>query len=174
MKNFWQKMSEILDLLVVGYWIVMGFMIILVFIKVLIPQYIFSIDDVCVNKDQVCDYVVKFIEKDLGISVQNPTICFDYRPNDELRGVYHQQNHSITLYLDNLENVHSWILTLIEEIHHSVFVSTKSGIRLYELYDRKVGYENNPLEYAAKLYAIKNFRSIHRKLKKQGLIRYKV
>ena len=75
MKNIWQKMSEIWDLLVVGYWIVMGFMIILVFIKVLIPQYIFSIDDVCVNKDQVCDYVVEFIEKDLGISVQNPTIC---------------------------------------------------------------------------------------------------
>ena len=105
---------------------------------------------------------------------QNPTICFDYRPNDKLRGVYHQQNHSITLYLDNLENVHSWILTLIEEIHHSAFVSTKSGIKLYELYDRKVGYENNPLEYAAKLYAVKNFSSIHRKLKKQGLIRYKV
>ena len=64
------------------------------------------------------------------------------------------------------------MLTLIEEIHHSAFVSTKSGINLYELYDRKVGYKNNPLEYAAKLYALKNFRSIHRKLKKQGGIMY--
>ena len=39
---------------------------------------------------------------------------------------------------------------------------------------RKVGYENNPLEYAAKVYARDKFKSIHRVLKKKGLIRYKV
>ena len=43
-----------------------------------------------------------------------------------------------------------------------------------KLYDRKVGYENNPLEYAAKVYARNKFKSIHRILKKRGLIRYKV
>ena len=47
-------------------------------------------------------------------------------------------------------------------------------MKIYEIYDKKVGYKNNPLEYAAKVYALNNFRSIHRVLKKRGLIRYKV
>ena len=68
----------------------------------------------------------------------------------------------------------SFIITLVEEIHHSIFVSTKSGIKIYQTYDKKVGYENNPLEYAAKVYALNNFRSIHRVLKKRCLILYRV
>ena len=110
----------------------------------------------------------------MGVKIQNLTITFDYSSKNEYRGYYEQNTHSVKLYHENLDNVHSWIITLIEEIHHSIFVSTKSGVRMYELYDRKVGYDNNPLEYAAKLYAVNNFRTIHRILKKQGLIRYKV
>ena len=101
-------------------------------------------------------------------------MIYDYSPNDEFRGFYQQNNHSITLCLKNLYNIHSFILTLTEEIHHSIFVSTKSGIKIYELYDRKVGYDNNPLENAAKVYARDKFKSIHRVLKNRGLIRYRV
>jgi hypothetical protein len=167
-------MSKIWDLLVVGYFIVMGLSILMILLKLLIPHLIFSIDEVCDNKRELCNCVINYIENEMGVTIQNLTINFDYLPNDEYRGYYQQNTHSVTLYHENLGNVYSWILTLIEEIHHSIFVSTKSGIKIYELYDRKVGYENNPLEYAAKLYAVKNFRSIHRKLKKQGLISYKV
>ncbi len=167
-------MSEVLSLVVIGYWVLMGVMILMLLLKLLIPQYIFTIDDVSNNKMEIYKCIVEFIEEDFGIDIQNPTIDFNYELNDEYRGYYDQNDHSIKLYLQNLENVRSFIITLVEEIHHSIFVSTKSGIKIYQTYDKKVGYENNPLEYAAKVYALNNFRSIHRVLKKRGLILYRV
>ena len=167
-------MSEIWSLVVIVYMIIMGVMILMLLLKLLIPQYIFTIDDVSNNKMEIYKCIVEFIEEDFGIDIQNPTIDFNYELNDEYRGYYDQNDHSIKLYLQNLENVRSFIITLVEEIHHSIFVSTKSGIKIYQTYDKKVGYENNPLEYAAKVYALNNFRSIHRVLKKRGLILYRV
>jgi hypothetical protein len=167
-------MSEILGLLVIGYMIITGASLIMVIIKLLIPQYIFTIDEVTEYKSEVYNCVLELIQEDLGVQIKGLTVIYDYSPNDEFKGFYQQENHSITLFLENLDNVHSFILTLLEEIHHSIFVSTKSGIKIYELYDKKVGYDNNPLEYAAKVYARDKFKSIHRVLKKKGLIRYKV
>ena len=167
-------MSEILGLLLVGYLVVTGASLIMVIIKLLIPQYIFTIDEVTEYKSEVYNCVLELIQEDLGVQIKGLTVIYDYSPNDEFQGFYQQENHSITLFLENLDNVHSFILTLTEEIHHSIFVSTKSGIKIYELYEKKVGYENNPLEYAAKVYARDKFKSIHRVLKKNGLIRYKV
>lgn len=167
-------MSEIWSLVVIGYCVLMGVMILMLLLKLLIPQYIFTIDDVSNNKMEIYKCIVEFIEEDFGIDIQNPTIDFNYELNDEYRGYYDQNDHSIKLYLQNLENVKSFILTLLEEIHHSIFVSTKSGIKIYQTYDKKVGYENNPLEYAAKVYAQNKFKSIHRVLKKRGVIRYKL
>ena len=167
-------MSEIWSLVVIAYWVLMGVMILVFILKMTIPYYIFSIDDVCNNKMEIYKCIVEFIEEDFGIDIQNPTIDFNYELNDEYRGYYDQNDHSIKLYLQNLENVRSFIITLVEEIHHSIFVSTKSGIKIYQTYDKKVGYENNPLEYAAKVYALNNFRSIHRVLKKRCLILYRV
>jgi hypothetical protein len=167
-------MSEIWELVLVGYMIITGASLIMVIIKLLIPQYIFTIDEVTEYKSEVYNCVLELIQEDLGVQIKGLTVIYDYSPNDEFKGFYQQENHSITLFLENLDNVHSFILTLIEEIHHSIFVSTKSGIKIYELYEKKVGYENNPLEYAAKVYARDKFKSIHRVLKKNGLIRYKV
>ena len=167
-------MDGIWDLLVIGYWVVMGILSLLILIKLLVPQYIFSIDDICTSKIQVCEYVITYIQDDLGVTLENLNIKFNYEPNDELRGCYDQGNDTIILYHRNLDSVHSWIHTLVEEIHHSVFLSTKKSIMMYELYHRKVGYDNNPLEYAAKVYARNKFKTIHRNLKKSGLIRYKV
>jgi len=167
-------MSEIWSLLVIVYIIIMVISLLVVILKMTIPYYIFSIDDVCNNKMEIYKCIVEFIEEDFGIDIQNPTIDFNYELNDEYRGYYDQNDHSIKLYLQNLENVRSFIITLVEEIHHSIFVSTKSGIKIYQTYDKKVGYENNPLEYAAKVYALNNFRSIHRVLKKRCLILYRV
>ena len=167
-------MSEIWELVLVGYVIITGASLIMVIIKLLIPQYIFTIDEVTEYKSEVYNCVLELIQEDLGVQIKGLTVIYDYSPNDEFKGFYQQENHSITLFLENLDNVHSFILTLLEEIHHSIFVSTKSGIKIYELYDKKVGYDNNPLEYAAKVYARDKFKSIHRVLKKKGLIRYKV
>ena len=167
-------MSEIWKLLLVLYIIITGASLIMVIIKLLIPQYIFNIDEVTEYKSEVYNCVLELVQEDLGVQIKGLRVIYDYSPNDEFKGFYQQENHSITLFLENLDNVHSFILTLIEEIHHSIFVSTKSGIKIYELYERKVGYENNPLEYAAKVYARDKFKSIHRVLKKNGLIRYKV
>jgi hypothetical protein len=167
-------MSEIWELVLVGYMIITGASLIMVIIKLLIPQYIFTIDEVTEYKSEVYNCVLELIQEDLGVQIKGLTVIYDYYPNDEFKGFYQQENHSITLFLENLDNVHSFILTLLEEIHHSIFVSTKSGIKIYELYDKKVGYDNNPLEYAAKVYARDKFKSIHRVLKKKGLIRYKV
>ena len=167
-------MSEILGLLLVGYLVVTGASLIIVIIKLLIPQHIFTIDEVAEYKSEVYNCVLELIQEDLGVQIKGLTVIYDYSPNDEFKGFYQQEKHSITLFLENLDNVHSFILTLLEEIHHSIFVSTKSGIKIYELYDKKVGYDNNPLEYAAKVYARDKFKSIHRVLKKKGLIRYKV
>jgi hypothetical protein len=167
-------MSEIWELVLVGYMIITGASLIMVIIKLLIPQYIFTIDEVTEYKSEVYNCVLELIQEDLGVQIKGLTVIYDYSPNDEFKGFYQQENHSITLFLENLDSVHSFILTLTEEIHHSIFVSTKSGIKIYELYERKVGYENNPLENAAKVYARDKFKSIHRVLKKNGLIRYKV
>jgi hypothetical protein len=167
-------MSEIWKLLVIGYMIITGASLIMVTIKLLIPQYIFSIDEICTNKYQVCDCVINYIQEDLGVTVHNLTIDFDYEPNDEFSGSYLQETHTVTLYHHNLDNVHSWILTLVEEIHHAIFLSTRQTMKTYHAYDKKVGYGNNPLECAAKVYALNNFRSIHRVLKNRGLIRYRV
>ena len=167
-------MSEVWSLVVIGYMIITGASLIMVIIKLLIPQYIFIIDEVTEYKSEVYNCVLELVQEDLGVQIKGLRVIYDYSPNDEFQGFYQQENHSITLFLENLDNVHSFILTLLEEIHHSIFVSTKSGIKIYELYDKKVGYDNNPLEYAAKVYARDKFKSIHRVLKKKGLIRYKV
>ena len=166
-------MGEIWNYLFVGYWVIVTIYSVIYLIKILFPHYIYSIDDVSVNKLDVYQCVIEFVKEDFGIDFRAPTINFIYEPNNEMKGCYEQKSHSITLYIENLDSIHSFILTLIEEIHHSVFVSTKSSIKIYELYDRKVGYDNNPLESAAKLYSVNKFRSIHRKLKKRGLISYK-
>lgn len=71
-------------------------------------------------------------------------------------------------------NVNLFLLTLIEEIHHSIFVSTSTTMKVYQLYDKKVGYDKNPLEYSEKVHARSKFKHIHRILKKRGLIKYKV
>ena len=167
-------MDGIWNYIVVIYWIVMGCSLLMVTIKLIIPQYIFSMDEVTQNKEQVFQTVLNVIERDLGIRVNGLSINYDYSKNDELKGYYDPSKHSITLFMDNLGSVNSYILTLIEEIHHSVFVSSKSGMKLYQSYHKKVGYDNNPLEYSAKVYARDKFKSIHRNLKKSGLIRYKV
>ena len=167
-------MSEILGLLVVGYWVVTGASLIMVIIKLLIPQYIFTIDEVTEYKSEVYNCVLELIQKDLGVQIKGLRVIYDYSPNDEFKGLYQQNNHSITLFLENLDSVHSFILTLIEEIHHSIFVSTRQTMKIYDYYNEKVGYNQNPLEYAAKLYAQNKFQSIHRVLKKRGVIRYKL
>lgn len=167
-------MSEVWSLVVVVYMIIMVISLLVIILKMTIPYYIFSIDDVCNNKMEIYKCIVEFIEEDLGVQIKDLRVIYDYSPNDEFKGFYQQEDHSITLFLENLDNVHSFILTLTEEIHHSIFVSTKSGIKIYLLYNRKVGYENNPLEYAAKVYARDKFKSVHRVLKKKGLIRYRL
>tara|TARA_B110000902_G_scaffold245382_1_gene299483 strand:+ start:490 stop:993 length:504 start_codon:yes stop_codon:yes gene_type:complete len=167
-------MSEIWSLVVIGFWVLMVISLLVIILKMTIPYYIFSIDDVCNNKMEIYKCIVEFIEEDFGIDIQNPTIDFNYELNDEYRGYYDQNDHSIKLYLQNLENVRSFILTLVEEIHHSIFVSTKSSMKTYQSYDKKVGYENNPLEFSAKVYSITNFKSIHMILQKRGLILYRV
>ena len=166
-------MSGIWDYLFVGYWIIVGVYSVIYLIKLLFPHYIYSIDDVSVNKLDVYQCVIEFVKEDFSIDFRVPTINFIYDPNNEMKGCYEQKGHSITLYMKNLDSVNSFIQTLTEEIHHSVFVSTKSSIKIYELYDRKVGYDNNPLECAAKLYSENKFKPIHRKLRKRGLISYK-
>ena len=167
-------MEEIWDLLVVGYFIIMTVLSLAIVIKFLIPHHIFPIDDVCTDKNEVFKCIKKLIEEDMGVQTKTTRINFNYKPSDDWKGFYNQSNHSITIYVKNTSTVHSFVLTLIEEIHHSIFVSTLSAIKIYQIYDKKVGYNNNPLEYSAKVYAINNFRSIHRNLKKQGLITYTV
>ena len=167
-------MSENWGLLLVLYIIITGASLIIVIIKLLIPQYVFTIDEVTEYKSEVYNCVLELIQEDLGVQIKDLTVIYDYSPNDDLRGCYQQNDHSITLYLQNLDSVHSFTLTLVEEIHHAIFLSTRQTMKTYQSYDKKVGYENNPLEYAAKVYALNNFRSIHRVLKKRGLIRYKV
>ena len=148
--------------------------LLVVILKMTIPYYIFSIDEVTKNKSEVYHCLLELIQKDLGIDIQNPTIDFNYELNDEYRGLYDQNYHCITLYLQNLEDVRSFILTLTEEIHHSIFVSTRQTMKIYDYYNEKVGYNQNPLEYAAKVYAQNKFKSIHRVSKKRGVIRYKL
>ena len=167
-------MNQFWNIIIVIYWIVMGCSLLMVIIKLIIPQYIFSIEEVTEDKEQVFQTVLNVIERDLGVRVNGLSINYDYTKNDKLQGYYDPSNHSITLFVDNMETVHSFILTITEEIHHSIFVSSKSGMKLYQSYHRKVGYDNNPLEYSAKVYARDKFKSIHRNLKKSGLIRYKV
>ena len=167
-------MDGIWDYIVVIYWIVMGCSLMMVTLKLFIPQYIFSIEEVTEDKEQVFQTVLHVIERDLGVRVNGLSINYEYSENDELKGYYDPRNHSITLFIDNLETVHSFLLTITEEIHHSIFVSSKSGMKLYQSYHRKVGYDNNPLEYSAKVYARDKFKQIHRILKKKGLISYKV
>ena len=167
-------MEGIWDYVVVIYWTVMGCSLLMVILKLFIPKYIFSMDEVTQNKEQVFQTVLNVIERDLGIRVNGLSINYDYAKNDELKGYYDPRNHSITLFMDNMETVHSFVLTITEEIHHSIFVSSKSGMKLYQSYHNKVGYDNNPLEYSAKVYAKDKFKLIHRILKKRGLIQYKV
>ena len=137
-------MSEIWELLLVVYMIIMGISLLVVILKMTIPYYIFSIDEVTENKSEVYNCVLELIQDDLGVQIMGLTVVYDYSPNDEFKGFYQQNDHSITLCLNNLKTVRSFVLTLIEEIHHSVFVSTKSEIKIYEIYDKKVGYEDNP------------------------------
>ena len=166
-------MEEIWGLLVIGYWVVLGITLLLTIISLVFPTYVFSIDEVSSDKKEIYYCVLELIEEDFEIKIKKPSIHFEYRNNDNLRGYYQQIDHSITLFMENL-NVHSFILTLVEEIHHSIFVSTSTTMKVYQLYDKKVGYDNNPLEYSAKVYARSKFKYIHRILKKKGLIKYKV
>lgn len=162
------------DYIVVIYWFLIGCSILMVIVKLIIPQYIFSIEEVTEDKEQVFQTVLNVIERDLGVRVNGLSINYDYTKNDELQGYYDPSNHSITLFMDNMVTVHSFVLTITEEIHHSIFVSSKSGMKLYQSYHRKVGYDKNPFEYSAKFYARDKFKQIHRILKKKGLISYKV
>ena len=166
-------MEEIWNLLVIVYWGVVGITLLLIIISLVFPTHIYSIDDVSENKQDIYNCVLELIEDDLGIRIRKPSIHFKYQYDENLRGYYQQSNHSITLFMEN-SNVNSFLLTLIEEIHHSIFVSTITTMRVYQLYDKKVGYDNNPLEYSAKVYARTKFNDIHQILKKRGLIKYKV
>jgi hypothetical protein len=167
-------MEELWEIMVIGYCLVVGVVALLLIVKLIIPHHIYSIDDVCTDLNEYYYEVIRIIEEDLKITVNKPKITFEYASNDEMKGCYNPDSHSIIIYLKNLETVYDFTLTLIEEIHHSVFVNTRSGVKIYQKYEKIVGYDNNPLEYSAKQYAKEKFWLIHRILKNSGLIRYKV
>jgi hypothetical protein len=156
------------------YFSLFGLVTLYYLLKSVIPHHIYSIDQVCTDKNKYYDGVIRTLEADLGISIKKPQIVFEYKPNDELKGFYDAKSHSITLYLKNLDTVHDFTLTLIEEIHHSIFVNSALGINVYQKYEKIVGYDNNPLEYSAKQFAKEKFRLIHREMSNEGLISYKV
>jgi len=87
-------MSEIWELVLVGYMIITGASLIMVIIKLLIPQYIFTIDEVTEYKSEVYNCVLELIQEDLGVQIKGLTVIYDSSPNDELRGCY-QQNESL-------------------------------------------------------------------------------
>ena len=64
------------------------------------------------NKSVIYNCVLELIQEDLGVQIKGLRVIYDYSPNDEFQGFYQQENHSITLFLENLDNVHSFILTL--------------------------------------------------------------
>lgn len=76
-------MDDIWNILVVGYFIVMGLSIFMVLLKLWIPHLIFSIDEVCENKKELCDFIIDYMEMEMGVSIQKLTINFDYLPNEE-------------------------------------------------------------------------------------------
>ena len=89
-------MSEIWELVLVGYVIITGASLIMVIIKLLFPQYIFTIDQVTERKSEVYNCVLELIQDDLGVQVKDLRVIYDYSPNDEFKGFYQQENHSIT------------------------------------------------------------------------------
>ena len=59
----------------------MGCSLMMVTIKLIIPQYIFSMDEVTQNKEQVFQTVLNVIERDLGVRVNGLSINYDYSKN---------------------------------------------------------------------------------------------
>ena len=90
-------MSEVWSLVVIGYMIITGASLIVVIIKLLIPQYIFTIDEVTEYKSEVYNCVLELIQEDLGVTLHNLTINFNYRPNDEFRGCFQHETNTVTL-----------------------------------------------------------------------------
>ena len=84
-------MSEIWDLLVIGYWVVTGAALIMVIIKLLFPQYIFTIDEVTENKSEIYNCVLELIQDDLGVQIKGLRVIYDYSPNDEFKGFYNRR-----------------------------------------------------------------------------------
>ena len=79
-------MEEIWDLLVIGYWSVFGITLLLIIISLVFPTYVFSIDEVSSDKKKIYYCVLELIEEDLEIKIKKPSIHFEYRNNDNLRG----------------------------------------------------------------------------------------
>ena len=87
-KNVFRKMEEIWDIIIVIYWVLMGGSLLMIIVKLIIPHYLFSIDDVTKNKAEVFQSVLNVIEGDLGIQVKGLSIKYDYTKNDELKGYW--------------------------------------------------------------------------------------
>ena len=79
-------MSEICELLVIGYWVVTGASLIMVIIKLLFPQYVFTIDEVTERKSEVYNCVLELIQDDLDVQIKGLRVIYDYSPNDEFKG----------------------------------------------------------------------------------------
>jgi hypothetical protein len=72
-------MSEIWGLLVVGYLVIVGILILVFLLKTLYPQLLFQIDDVTTEKTLVYIEVYTFVLQDLQLSdfKSNPSIEFN-------------------------------------------------------------------------------------------------
>ena len=79
-------MSEIGDLLVIGNWVVTGTSLIMVIIKLLFPQYIFTTDEVTENKSEIYYRVLELIQDDLGVQIKDLEVIYDIPPIMNLEG----------------------------------------------------------------------------------------
>jgi hypothetical protein len=103
-----------------------------------------------VSKKHFCELVMEWCEINLQQPKSTkPSLTINYYSNKSRSGVYYSSTHDCVIYVNSHHNIQQVVNTVIHEYVHALQRS-KNFDKLYNKYQKEVGYDQNPFEIEAR------------------------
>jgi hypothetical protein len=114
-----------------------------------------KIQDLKISKKKLVENVLQWCETNHCIPKHRGKLSFkiNYYNHTKLEGCYCGYTRTIILYLKNEKKVIDVIDTILHEYQHHIDMRTQKEVKLYFKQLNDFGYENHPMEIAARDFA---------------------
>jgi hypothetical protein len=111
--------------------------------------YNLTLSDLPVKKTTLCQLIIEWCHENLANpNTLKPNLILKYNHHKNLAGVYFSSSHECHIYIQNHQTLREITNTVIHEYVHSR-QKTKDFDKMYDRYQKQLGYEQNPFEAEA-------------------------